>query len=78
MSDIDMADVTLHIDENLDQASRERLWNRIRSMDGVVAVAAHDDKPHLAIIEYNPDKVSSQDILACAREEGVHAELIGL
>jgi hypothetical protein len=44
----------------------------------VVSVHNPDDRPHLSIIAYNPDKTSSAAILHTITNEGVHAELIGL
>ncbi len=78
MSDIKMVDVTLHIDENIDHASREVMQDKLRALDGVVAAVSRDEKPHLLVVEYNPDRVNSDAILACVQEQGVHAELIGL
>jgi hypothetical protein len=76
--DIKLVDVTIHIDETIDHARREAVADRVRALDGVVAAASHDEKPHLMVIEYNPDRVSSSAILARVRESGVHAEMIGL
>jgi hypothetical protein len=76
--DIKLVDVTVHIDETVDHARREQIADSLRALDGVVAAASHDERPHLMIVEYNPDKVSSQAILARVRSSGVHAELVGL
>lgn len=76
--DIKMVDVTVHIDEAVDHEARERIGDKLRALDGVVAAVSHDQKPHLMVVEYNPDKVSSQTILATVRGAGVHAELVGL
>lgn len=78
--DINLADVTLHLDEELSEEARGALEAALRERDGVVSVhyntnAAH---PHLAIIEFNPDKVSSQDLLSIVKLQGYHGELMGL
>ena len=78
MADIDLVDVTVHIDEDLDHGTRESLVDKVRDEDGVVSVALHDEKPHLMIVEYNPKKTSSSNILKCVTATGVHAELVGL
>lgn len=75
---MEMVDVTVHVDENLDQDRRTALVEKVREHDGVFAVGYHDDKPHLMVIEYNPDKLHAADLLALIKGEGVHAELIGL
>ena len=76
--DIKLVDVLVHVDENIDKAARGAMEDKVRGIDGVVSVAQHDDKPHLMLIEYNPDRTSSTAILACVKGEGVHAEIVGL
>jgi hypothetical protein len=78
MNDINLADVTVHIDENVDHDVREQIQDRVRALVGVVAAVSHDERPHLMVVEYNPQAVDSQGILACVKAQGVHAELIGL
>lgn len=73
-----MADVTLHIDENTTHTDREDLRDRLLSMDGVEAAAYHDEKPHLMIVEYEPERVEPVAFLNAARDLGLHAELVGL
>ena len=76
--DISLSDVLIHIDENLSSAQRADVEERLRSVDGVVSVHNPNDKPHLTLVEYRPDKVGSQALLQTAKAEGVHAQLIGL
>lgn len=76
--DITLVDVTIHIDETIDKSLRPGLIDKVRQQDGVVSVGYHDEKPHLMIIEYNPEKVNSKTLLQTVKDEGLHAELIGL
>ena len=76
--DIQLADVTVHIDETLDSGHRAAIEERLRAMDGVISVHNPDDKPHLAVVEFTPQKTGSQAILEMIKSQGVHAELIGL
>lgn len=76
--DIQLADVTVHIDQTLEREDRARIEDGLRAIDGVVSVHNPDERPHLAVIEYNPDKTNSQAILSSVMAQGVHAELIGL
>ncbi len=73
-----MVDVMLHIDPDTDHDEREYLRDMILKHDGVDAAAYHDDKPHLMIIEYDPDEVTSQQLLGIVRKRGIRAELVGL
>ncbi len=76
--DIQLVDVTLHIDEKLDEQDRKRIEGNLRAISGVVSVHNPDDRPHLVVVEYNPAVTSSEAVLKCVTGEGVHAELIGL
>lgn len=75
---IDLADITLHVDETLDSDGLEQLEEAFRIRDGVVSVHTEPNRPHLFVIEYNPERVNSQDLLAITHFQGLHAELIGL
>ncbi len=73
-----MVDVTLHLDEDTSHDQREGLRDKLLEMRGVMAAVSHDEKPHLLVVEYDPDVVNSSEILATVKESGLHAELIGL
>ncbi len=73
-----IADITMHIDENTTHEARERLRDELLSMDGVMAAAYHDEKPHLMVMAYDPDTVKSSIFVKLAQEQGLRAELIGL
>ncbi len=76
--DVQMADVTIHLDETLDHDTREDLRDRILALDGVMGVAHHDSKPHLMIVEYDPARLHAIDLLRPITDQGYHAELVGL
>lgn len=73
-----MVDITLHIDEETSHEDREKFRDKLLGMDGVDAAAYHDEKPHLMIIEYDPDVIKSLAFVNLAKENGLHAELLGL
>jgi hypothetical protein len=76
--DIQLADVVVHIDQTLEQEQRFKIEDVIRGIAGVVSVHNPDDRPHLSIVQYNPDLTDSATILATVTNQGVQAELIGL
>ncbi len=78
MTDITLTDVTIHIDKDTDATTRTNVENGLRIIDGVVSVHMPADKPHLVVIEYNPDVTSSSHLLTMVKELAGHAELIGL
>lgn len=73
-----MVDVTMHIDENTSHEQREALRDHVLQHKGVMAAVYHDEKPHLMIIEYDPEFANSSDFLDIAKSSGLHAELIGM
>jgi len=76
--DIQLADVTIHVDKTLEAVERAGLEERLRDTEGVVSVRNSDERIHLFLVEYNPDKTNSKDLLGIVR--GLHgpAELVGL
>lgn len=76
--DIKLAEVTLHITEDTTHEQREAFRDSLLGMDGVLAAAYHDEKPHLLLVEYNPDKTKSIEFVTAAQGRGLHAQLIGL
>ena len=76
--DIKLADVTLHVHESLDKGRRDEIETKLRALEGVVSVHNPDDRPHLTVVEYNPEKTSSQSLLESVRAGGIHAQLIGI
>ncbi len=78
MANIHLADVTLHIDEILEQEARAQLEKDLRSLDGVTSVDVSKKTPHLIVVTYDPDHAKSKDILNVVFGEHLHAELIGL
>jgi hypothetical protein len=75
MANVD-AGVTLHIDENTTHDERESIRDALLKLDGVLAAAYHDERPHLMVIVYDPKLVKSIEFINIANENGLHAELI--
>ena len=76
--DINLADVTLHIDEALNYSARSDLEDSFRRCEGVISVHFNQDRPHLVVLEYNPDVVRGRDLLDIVQYQGFHGEMIGL
>ena len=73
-----LAEVTFHIDEDTSHEEREQFRDTLLVMDGVLAAAYHDERPHLMLIEYDPGVIHSIEFVNTARDRGLHAELIGM
>ena len=66
----------MHIDENTTHEEREGFRDALLGMDGVMAAAYHDEKPHLMVVIYDPGLVKSIEFVSAANNRGLHAELI--
>ncbi|MEJ2451840.1 MAG: ATP-binding protein [Gammaproteobacteria bacterium] len=78
MTDIQLIDVTVHVDETLDADAHQQLEADLRDQPGVVSVRAPGNTPHLFIVTYNPDAIQPQAILRTVTHGHRHAELIGM
>ena len=76
--DIQLADVTIHIDQTLGTERRGEIEDALRALDGVISVHMPEDRLHLVVVEYNPEKANSAEILGTVNARGVQAQLIGL
>jgi len=74
----EMTDVTIHIDETLKPDSLEQLRDSLLEKNGVMAAVVRKENPHLMVIEYDPLRIDSHNLLKTVESHGVHAELIGL
>jgi len=77
MANIRLDDVTVHIDESLDQEARNRLVSHLRSLDGVVSVEGSETTPHLFIVRFDESHITTKNILKVILGENLHAELLG-
>ena len=73
-----LADITLHIDETLDQQALLGLEDKMRHLGGVKNIHVETARPHLMVVGYDPEGLNSHDILGYVQHQGLHAELIGL
>ena len=76
--DHSVADVTLHIDETLDERELAQLEMAIRNDVGIVSVGHNEKDRHLMLVLYAPGETKSVNILRSVAEQGYHGELIGV
>jgi hypothetical protein len=70
------AGVTMHIDENTTHEDREALRDALLNLNGVMAAVYHDERPHLMIVVYDPERIISIEFVNTAKSRGLHAELV--
>lgn len=73
-----LVDITMHIDQRIQQPDLESLRYRLLKTDGVKAADYQIRRPHLMVVGYDPEKVKSAEFIRIARQKGLTAELVGL
>jgi hypothetical protein len=71
-----IVDITVHIDETLNDRELVNLEQAVRSDEGVVSVG-HNGNRHLLMVLYNPEAIRGRDILNRVTDQGFHGELVG-
>lgn len=73
-----ISDVTLHIDQDTSEDDRKALREQLLAQQGVISATFNNEKPHLIVVEYNPDVVNSTKFLEVVEQFKLHGELIGM
>ncbi len=69
--------LVMHIANELDMASRRELEDTIRLNQGVSSAQFNDRRPHLMVVEYDPEQISYHQILHEVACRNLHAERVG-
>jgi hypothetical protein len=69
-------DITIHINQELDQERRQELELSMRRINGVIA--PRFNLPHLLVVLYNAERTSASALLDAVRGSGYQAQLVGL
>jgi hypothetical protein len=69
--------LVLHVDDSLPEPRRNRIEVALESEQGVSSAHFTARRPHLMVVEYDPDLTSSVNILEKLTGHSVRAELIG-
>ena len=69
--------IVLHIDEELDQVSREQIEQALAQSRGIVNAHINETRHHLMLVDYEPQQLNTTDVLHQVIQQGVHAELVG-
>ena len=73
-----MLDVTLHIDEDTTHDEREELRDAFLEKNGVMTADCRDSSPHLMIIGFDPEDITTAELMATVKRRGYHAELVAM
>ncbi len=73
-----IADVIIHVNENLNERALQTLEDAIREDWGVVAVGHNPKLPHLMMLAYDSTVARSNSVMHQFQKRGLHAQLVGL
>ncbi len=76
---MDTPDILIHVHPNLSAEDRATVVDDVLACPGILAAAFnHHEHPHALTVVYNPDAISSQEILATVRKYDSLATMVGL
>lgn len=78
MDDIHQVEIVVHVDETLTEEQRASLVSNLQERDGVEQARFTTGRDHLMVIDYDSNKLHSDDVLGYVKQENVNAELIGI
>jgi len=70
-------EVLVHVDETLEEGQRRDLVSFLEAADGIESAEFCPLRYHLMLIQYNRERMNSQEVLNRVTSMNVHAELIG-
>lgn len=78
MSDIHQVEVVVHVDEMLSEEQQASLIGKLQGRDGVEKARFTTGRDHLMVIDYDSNKLHTNDVLGYVKQEDLNAELIGI
>jgi hypothetical protein len=70
-------EIVVHIEEMLDDLQRRELTNFLEATDGISTAEFCPLRYHLMLVQYDRERMNSQDILGHVVSRDINARLIG-
>ena len=70
-------EIVVHVDETLGDERRSDLVQALEDAEGVRSAEFCPLRYHLMLVQYNRERMTSQDVLSKISAQSIHAELIG-
>ena len=70
-------EIVVHVDEELGEIQRGELVDYLTSTDGVSAAEFCPLRFHLMLVQYDRERITSQDVIRRVNTQAIHASLIG-
>lgn len=78
-TEINIADITVHLHPESSCDDRDKVEQGLRSCDGVISVHFNNEEhPHIMLVAYNPEVVSSRILLDDIRKCDAKAVMVSI
>jgi hypothetical protein len=75
---MDITDILIHMHPELSAQQRVKIEADVGARDGILSVHFSSEHPHELIVAYDPQAISSQQILTLVRKWDTAATMMGL
>jgi len=72
-----LSGLVMHIGNNLSYATRRQVEHNVMHHEGVASACFNESRPHLMVIEYDPQQINSFEIMKEVHNNALHAARIG-
>jgi len=70
-------EIVVHVDETLDEGQRSDLVTALEDSEGIYRAEFCPLRYHLMLVQYDRNRIASQDVLGRVTSQSIHAELVG-
>ena len=70
-------EIVLHVDDELGFGRQQHLVDRLQSRNGVGYAHFTPGRPHLMVVDYDPNKLHALDVLGYVHSHDIGASLVG-
>ena len=70
-------EIVVHVDETLDEGRRSELVSSLEDSEGIFRAEFCPLRYHLMLVQYDRNRIASQDVLGRVTSQNIHAELVG-
>ena len=70
-------EIVVHVDETLGSERRGDLVQALEGTEGISSAEFCPLRYHLMLVQYNRERITSQDVLSKVSAQSLHAELFG-
>lgn len=70
-------EIVVHVDESLSEGQRSGLVSALEDSEGIDRAEFCPLRYHLMLVQYDRNRITSQDVIGRVTSQSIHAELIG-